>query len=334
MIVAEEDFFEILSTASSSEIDSVKDMFSDCSEYEEEQELNESGFVSGRNSVPQEADGTLSSNPKYRVHSNLDISFDEDIPYWNGLMNCNRVMFPVLKDETLKKNNTTKIQTLKLENHTLVSGFTVFRDSVDNQKVNNRIGVLICEEIHVSEDARTKELKKKGDVRSSTKKECDSEQDGIQETVKPNAQPENVLYDQQQNTVPNVESSTSEELGNFGQILSTPPENTSLEDLPFSQNIPTQDSFRNYVTKTNNSIIPNLDLEGLCILKDETRQKEIISTIVNIFHHLSKLELEGSKLFLQVKARATWDICSMENDMYVSIFHLPLPHFHKILSTV
>lgn len=46
------------------------------------------------------------------------------------------------------------------------------------------------------------------------------------------------------------------------------------------------------------------------------RQKEIMSTIGAIFQHLSQSELEGSKLVLLVKTRATWDMCAMENDMY------------------
>nr|XP_029714021.1 meiotic recombination protein SPO11-like [Aedes albopictus] len=64
------------------------------------------------------------------------------------------------------------------------------------------------------------------------------------------------------------------------------------------------------------SIIPQLSIDPFCSLDDiPARPKEIMSEIAAIFQQLTKLELEGSKLVLLVKTRATWDMCSMENDV-------------------
>ncbi|XP_058811807.1 meiotic recombination protein SPO11 [Topomyia yanbarensis] len=72
------------------------------------------------------------------------------------------------------------------------------------------------------------------------------------------------------------------------------------------------------------------------------RQKELISAIIEVFQRLSQLELKGSKLSLQVKPKATWDVCFMEDDILtrrytpdsVKTIHFNRKNGHRFLLVV
>ncbi|XP_062536678.1 uncharacterized protein LOC134205449 isoform X2 [Armigeres subalbatus] len=89
---------------------------------------------------------------------------------------------------------------------------------------------------------------------------------------------------------------------------------TCSSDVTSSQTTQTQDSRSSTARTRKCSVIPSLELDPFCSLDDiPTRRKEIMSTIALIFNRLSELELEGRKLKLFVEAKATWDMCCMEN---------------------
>ncbi|XP_021704296.1 uncharacterized protein LOC5578497 isoform X2 [Aedes aegypti] len=104
---------------------------------------------------------------------------------------------------------------------------------------------------------------------------------------------------------------------NFGAWL--PSQSDSLTPQDRSRptlNVESQETICRFPSAKKNSIIPQLEMGAFCSFDDiPVRQKEIMSTIGAIFQRLSQSELEGSKLVLLVKTRATWDMCAMENDI-------------------
>ncbi|XP_058442709.1 uncharacterized protein LOC131425120 [Malaya genurostris] len=77
-----------------------------------------------------------------------------------------------------------------------------------------------------------------------------------------------------------------------------------------------QSSCSNLGTSKISSVLPSLEVEYSLNLEDiPQRQRELISAITQIFQRLSQLEIEGNQLFLQVKSRATWELCSVQNEI-------------------